>query len=72
MVVVKKHCTDLKLQTAKALSSCLRWGRSEQAGLLTCNGCHPLPAFGSGIIDEILWCVTYSCATVRDFHTIPY
>ena len=46
-LVVKIHLPDLKLHTAEALSI-PHDGGSEQAGLLTYNGFHPLPAFGSG------------------------
>jgi len=67
----KIHLSDLKLHTAEALSI-PHDGGSEQAGLLTCNGFHPLPAFRSGYNDENFLCVTYSCATVRDLHTVPY
>jgi len=50
-LVVKIHLPDLKLHTAEALSI-LPDGRAEQAGLLTYNGFHPLPAFRSGYNDE--------------------
>ncbi len=44
---VETHLSDLKLHTAEALSIPQESG-SEQAGLLTYNSLHLLPAFGSG------------------------
>jgi len=46
----------------------------EEAGLLTCNGSATLPIRGGADSghDRQNVDVTYSCATVRDSHTIPY
>ncbi len=45
---------------------------SDKAGILTCNGVyHPSRFWQRILVDKILCVVTYSCATVRDLHTIP-
>lgn len=46
---------------------------SVKAGLLTCNGFRHPSRFWQWIYkDRNFWRVTYSCATARDLHTIPY
>ena len=47
---------------------------SVKAGLLTCNIAAVLPIrfVGQWTFVAATVCVTYSCATVRDLHTIPY
>jgi len=46
------------------------------AGLLTCNIFAALPNRFKTVSGLVYWqkpfCVTYSCATVSDLHTIPY
>lgn len=41
-----------------------------EAGLLTCNSWYHLPALAVAYLIQLN--ITYSCATVRDLHTIPY
>lgn len=46
---------------------------SVKAGLLACNSFRHPSRFWQWISkDRNFWCVTYSCATARDSHTIPY
>jgi len=44
----------------------------EMAGILTCNSYHHPSRLCTVDIKRWYFCVTYSCATVRDFHTIPF
>jgi hypothetical protein len=59
---------DRLLQFAKASSITV----DKKAGLLTCNfPDHPSRVWAVDILSQDKY-VTYSCATVRDSHTIPY
>jgi len=65
----KRNKPDQKLHTAKALSI------QYMAGFLACNIFAALPIrclTDSGHDWQKLFFVTYSCATARDLHTIPY
>ncbi|EDM35917.1 5-methyltetrahydropteroyltriglutamate--homocysteine methyltransferase [Pedobacter sp. BAL39] len=44
---------------------------TEEAGILTCNSFYRPSRTAVELMDKNLY-VTYSCATVRDLHTIPY
>jgi hypothetical protein len=64
----KRIKPDQKLYTRKHC-------QFSMAGLLTCNifAALPIPVIrDSGHNWQKPFCVTYSCATARDLHTIPY
>jgi len=61
------HLYDLKASDRESIVN------SEQAGLLACNGFyHPSRCWQWIFWDKNFCCATYSCATARDSHTIPY